>query len=602
MILLSAHQIEKSYNHQRLFTNVSLGIEERERIGFVGPNGAGKSTLLKILAGELDADGGTISRSKGLRIGFLAQTPHFPEGATIFEQILSKCPDKDESLPLAYELMSRMELSTFGDDYPVDQLSGGWQKKVALARELVTEPQLLLLDEPTNHLDLSSVLWLEEYLRLADFAILMVTHDRLFLQRVANRIIDLDPRNPNYLLSVNGDYSQYLETKELELAALKRHEQVEKNRLRRETEWLRRGSIARQAKQSARINAAGDLKETVQDLKSKNQHRIVSMDFGEIERSPKKLIEATGITKNYGDKNLFENLDLLITPKTRLGLLGDNGCGKSTLIKVLLGMEAPDSGKIKMTEGIEVAYFEQSRETLQLDLSILKNICPEGDYVFFQGHSLHVRSYLDRFYFSGHKIDLPVRKLSGGEMARLRLAQLMLKKSQILVLDEPTNDLDIDVLDSLENSLKEYNGAVILVTHDRYFLDAVANQILAFPPPEFGQQSLPKFSSYFQWENWYNEERAGLSGKKKSNSAASSTGSASAPKKKLTFKEIFELEKMEGTILELENELKALKVESETPAVVRDHKRLTEILSRLATLQETIDKKYERWTELESRK
>ncbi len=602
MILLSAHQIEKSYNHQRLFTNVSLGIEERERIGFVGPNGAGKSTLLKILAGELDADGGTISRSKGLRIGFLAQTPHFPKGATIFEQILSKCQDKDESLPFAYELMSRLELSTFGDDYPVDQLSGGWQKKVALARELVTEPQLLLLDEPTNHLDLSSVLWLEEYLRSAEFAILMVTHDRLFLQRVANRIIDLDPRNPNYLLSVNGDYSQYLETKELELAALKRHEQVEKNRLRRETDWLRRGSIARQAKQSARINAAGDLKDTVQDLKDKNQHRIVNMNFGELERSPKKLIEATGITKSYGDKILFENLDLLITPKTRLGLLGDNGSGKSTLIKVLLGMEAPDSGKIKMTEGIEVAYFEQSRETLQLDLSILKNICPEGDYVFFQGHSLHVRSYLDRFYFSGHKIDLPVRKLSGGEMARLRLAQLMLKKSQILVLDEPTNDLDIDVLDSLENSLKEYNGAVILVTHDRYFLDAVANQILAFPPPEFGQQSLPKFSSYFQWENWYNEERAGLSGKKKTNSTSTSTEAASAPKKKLTFKETFELEKMESTILELENELKALKIESETSTVLSDHKRLTEILSQLATLQATIDQKYERWTELESRK
>jgi ATP-binding cassette subfamily F protein uup len=601
MILLSAHQIEKSYDHKTLFEKVSLGIEERERIGFVGPNGAGKSTLLKILAGEIEADGGTVSRKKGLRIGFLEQTPEFPPGATILDQILSKCTDRDESLAQAMELMSRLELWAFGEDGLVESLSGGWKKRVALARELAFEPELLLLDEPTNHLDVSSVLWLEEYLRMAPFAVMMVTHDRLFLQRVATRILDLDPRNPNYLLNTAGDYSQYLETKELELAALKRHEQVEKNRLRRETEWLRRGSIARQTKQSARINAAGDLKDTVDDLKRKNQERVVDMTFGEAERSPKKLIEAVGITKRY-DSPLFENLDILISPKTRLGLMGDNGCGKSTLIRILLGLEKPDAGTVKMADGIEVAYFEQSRETLQPELSVLKNICEAGDYVFFQGQSVHVRSYLDRFYFSGHKVELPVRKLSGGEQARLRLAQLMLKQSQILVLDEPTNDLDTNMLDSLETSLADYHGAVILVTHDRYFLDAVSNQILAFPPPDFADRKLVKFANYFQWENWFKEERSKPVRKTKAAKEEPTPAAVPEKKTKLTFSEKFELEKMEGVVLQMEKELEALRLESELPDLANDRKRMAEVHTKLAQLQEALDKKYERWTDLDSRK
>jgi ABC transport system ATP-binding/permease protein len=283
------------------------------------------------------------------------------------------------------------------------------------------------------------------------------------------------------------------------------------------------------------------------------------------------LIEAKGLSKRFGAVSLFENLDLLVTPKTRLGLLGDNGSGKSTLIKILLGMENADNGTVRRADGVVASYFEQSRETLQPELSVLKNICPEGDYVFFQGKSLHVRSYLDRFYFSGHKVDLPVRKLSGGEQARLRLAQLMLKQSQILILDEPTNDLDIEMLDSLETSLKEFDGAVILVTHDRYFLDAVSNQILAFPGVQDSDRDLIKFADYFQWER----SRA---------------------------KEKFELENMESTILKLEKELSALQREGEDPNVLADHKRLSEIHTKIASLQTDIEQRYSRWTELDSRK
>lgn len=592
MNLVNAHKIAKSYAHRTLFENLSVGIAEKERIGFVGPNGAGKSTLLKILAGELQPDAGTVAVKKGMRAGFVHQTPLFAPGATVLSALLEKCAQPDESLPRALELMARLNLNTeFGPDHEVDKLSGGWKKRLAIGRELAIEPELLFLDEPTNHLDLGSILWLEEFLCSAPFSVMMVTHDRLFLQRVANRILDLDPRNPNFLLDIPGGYTQYLETKELELAAQQRHEQVERNRLRRETEWLHRGSIARQTKQSARIQAAGELKDTVADLKNKNQLRKVDLNFGENEHSPQKLIEGTALTKSYGPRALFENLDLLITPKTRLGLLGDNGCGKSTLIKILLGQERADSGQVQRADRAEIAYFEQSRETLDPELSVLKNICPEGDYVSLQGQTLHVRSYLDRFFFSGHKVDLPAGKLSGGEQARLRLAQLMLKPSQILVLDEPTNDLDSEMLDSLETSLKEFNGAVILVTHDRYFMDAVCNQILAF-----GEGTkLERFANYFQWENWFRDQQ-----KESKTTPVALEIVPPVKKNRLSYKDKFELENMEATILKLEGDLLTLQRESEEPGVLSDHKRLNDVHNRMAALQSEIDARYERWSELEA--
>ncbi|NJL25298.1 MAG: ABC-F family ATP-binding cassette domain-containing protein, partial [Calothrix sp. SM1_5_4] len=260
-------------------------------------------------------------------------------GATIHDTLLEKAEDPIEALPRAMALTAQLELGRFDQNQPVAQLSGGWQKRVALARELVPDPELLFLDEPTNHLDISGILWLERFLRQAPFSVLMITHDRLFLQRVVNHVLDLDPRNPGDLLNVKGDYVKYLEAKELELAALRRQERVLKNTLRREKEWLSRGSIARQTKQSARIESAYRLEENVDALKTKNQQRNVDLDFGGSGYAPQKLIEAEGISKSYGDKILFKDVDLLITPKTRLALLGDNGSGKSTLVKILLGQE-----------------------------------------------------------------------------------------------------------------------------------------------------------------------------------------------------------------------------------------------------------------------
>lgn len=599
MLLINTHKIEKSFAGKLLFKNVSMGVQEGDRIGLVGPNGAGKSTLLKILAGQMSADGGDVTAKKGLKLGFLEQTPVFKPGTTIFQAILEKCPDQSESLPLAYEWMARLELSQFGEDFIVSELSGGWQKRVALARELVLEPELLLLDEPTNHLDVSSIMWLEDFLAKAPLAILMITHDRLFLQRTTNKIFDLDPRNPNYLISTEGSYSDFIEAKELLLAGQEQRELSMKNTLRRETEWLRQGAIARLTKQRARINRAGDLKDEVEELSAKNSNRKVKIEFKDAERNPQKLIFAENISKKYGDRTLFEGFDYLVTPKTRLALLGDNGSGKSTLIKILLKQVEPDTGKVEHADKLKVSYFEQNRETLNLRESVLKNICPDGDYVHYQGQYVFARSYLERFLFNRQQMDLPVERLSGGEQSRLRIAQLMLREAQVLVLDEPTNDLDVPTLSVLEESLREFNGAVILVTHDRYFMDQVAEDILALNTVN-GVTRWEKFAGYLQWEEWFQEQKELALQESKKNKAAEAKAAAGKPVK-LSFKEKYELENMESTVLGLEEKLTQLQEMSVDSKVVSDAKKVQEIYSEMDGLQKKIEKLYERWADLEKK-
>lgn len=603
MLLISTYKLEKSFAGKTLFQNVSLGIEEGERVGLVGPNGAGKSTLLKILAGQVEPDGGDVTPKKGLRLGFLEQTPVFAESETILDAILSKCPDIHESMALAYEWMARLELTQFGDTFKVSDLSGGWRKRVALARELVLEPELLMLDEPTNHLDVSSILWLEEFIAQAPFATLIITHDRLFLQRVTNKIFDLDPRNPQYLLSVSGGYLEYLEAKELTLNAQEQREVVLKNTLRRETEWLRRGAIARQTKQKARIGRAGNLKDDVETLSARNAARVAKIDFKETERNPQKLIEVENLSKSYDDKILFKDFNLLVSPKTRLALLGDNGCGKSTLIRLMLGQEEPDTGTVYRADKLQVGYFEQNRETLNPQESVLKNIAHDADYVFFQGQYVYARSYLERFLFSRHQMDMPVAKLSGGEQARLRLAQLMLNEAQVLILDEPTNDLDVATLTVLEESLKEFKGAVILVTHDRYFMDQVASQILAFHKNPEGHTSLETFAGYLQWEEWFEEQKelAAQALKKQQESKKDAVRASGGKPVKLSFKEKYELENMEATILGLEEKLTRLTTESVDPKIVSQAAKVQELYSEISATQAEIDRLYARWAELENK-
>ena len=598
-ILLSVQNLEKSFGSQLLFRSLSFAVETGDRVGLIGPNGAGKSTLLKILAGSMDSDGGIISRSRGLKVGYLEQSPTFRDDISIFDAVAEGVSDTDQ-LASVHEWLARLELNSESrtDDTLVSQLSGGWRKRVALARELVRDPDLLLLDEPTNHLDLESILWLERFLQDARFATITITHDRMFLQRIANRIFDLDKRHKDGLLVVSGDYADYLETRDQLLAAQAKREEVQKNTLRRETEWLRRGAKARTTKQTARIERAGQLKDEVADLEQRNQSRSAQIDFEAAERNPQKLIEATEISKSYDGRKLFGPLDLLVTPKTRLGLLGKNGCGKTTLIRMLLGDEESDTGKVKRAEKLQAAYFAQYRDDLDPKKSVLKTLVDEGDYVSYRGNYVFARSYLSRFLFRSEQLDMPVEKLSGGEKARLRIAQLMLERANVLILDEPTNDLDLSTLGVLEESLKEFDGAVILVTHDRYFLDQVANTILAFTANEEGEGQLERFADTLQWESW-------LEGQKQKQSAkplpkAEAAPEKPQPKKRMGFKEKRELEGMEETISKAEGRLTELQTESAKPEVAANASRAQEIYTEMSALEKEIERLYARWAELEA--
>ncbi|MCE9625906.1 MAG: ATP-binding cassette domain-containing protein, partial [Deltaproteobacteria bacterium] len=388
-ILISTQKISKTYGSRTLFRDLSFSLEEGEHVGLIGPNGAGKSTLLRLLAGGSAPDGGTISSRRGLCVGLLEQIPTFEPNATVESSIhTSAAHEHDwEFQARSQEWLSKLSLDGtqgVGPETKVAELSGGWKKRVALARELAKVPDLLLLDEPTNHLDVESILWLEGLLAKAPFASLTITHDRLFLQRIATRILELDPSLPEGILSIPGDYADYLEVKEQLRHEQERRESVLKNTLRRETEWLRRGPKARGTKQQARIQRAGEIAEELSDVSSRNRVRGVGIDFAAEEARPKKLVEAKGISKSLGGKSLFSNIDMLITPQSRIGLLGPNGCGKSTLLRVLLGQEAPDTGEVKRADTLSVAYFEQNRETLNPNVTLLKALCPSGDHVEFR--------------------------------------------------------------------------------------------------------------------------------------------------------------------------------------------------------------------------
>jgi ATP-binding cassette subfamily F protein uup len=601
--LLTVTGLTKAFGSHPLFEGITCSVDPGDRIGLIGPNGAGKSTLLSILAGEMPPDEGTRSAQRGLRIGYLSQMPAFREGATIRESVLegasgAHAGEEDwEAGFAADEFIARLSLVTEGrtPDTPVSTLSGGWKKRVALARELVRRPDLLLLDEPTNHLDVDAILWLEELLARAPYATVTVTHDRLFLQRVANRILELDRRNANGLLDVRGDYATYLRVKEERLATDAQRELSLRNQLRRETEWLLRGAKARSTKQQARIQRAGALETEVGTLAERNRSQSVRLDFQASERNPKRLIEAKGIGKAYGKNVLFSNLDLLVTPHSRIGLLGPNGCGKSTLIRTLLGTETPDTGTIFRTENLQPVVFEQGRDSLDPDATLAKTICPEGDHVEYRGTLVHIRSYLDRFLFKEEQRDMKVSRLSGGEQSRLLLARLMLRKTNLLVLDEPTNDLDLPTLQVLEDCLADFPGAVILVTHDRYFLDRVTNRILAFGRDEKGHGTLTALAGLDQWEAW----AAGRKGAGPARAAGRPAPKDAARKRRLGFREQRELDGIEARVQEAEAARNELREESEHPDHASDAPRLVAILAALEEKQAEIDRLYARWEELE---
>ena len=601
-ILLSCQNLSKSFGARPLFENLSFGLFEGERTGLIGPNGTGKSTLLKILAGVETQDEGLISARKGLRIGYLPQQEKYADLGpdidvrTVLTQGLQGLGLEDYEIDIRID--DGLEQAGFKDpEQKVSKLSGGWRKRLAILTQVLREPDLLLLDEPTNHLDLEGVLWLERFMQNLTLSFLVVTHDRRFLEYVSNRVIELNKRYPEGFFGSEGNYSKFLEKREGLFNSQAKHEDTVANTVRREIEWLSRGPKARQTKQQARIDRAGDLMDELGELKYRNdQNKNVDIDFSGSGRQTQRLVAASNVGKTLGGRKLFGPLNLLMTPGDKLGLLGENGSGKSTLLKILAGEVQPDSGTIKQADKLRIVTFDQHRDQLDLKLTLRKALCESGEYVQYKERPIHVASWASRFLFDKDQLDRPLSRFSGGEQSRVLIARLMLKPADLLFLDEPTNDLDIPSLEVLEQSLMEFPGALVLVTHDRYLLDRVSKQILALD----GQGNADFFADLGQWEDYREEQRS--KGKASSKPAEAPKLSAPAkPKENLTSKEQKELKEIDGKIQASETAIKTAKAKLEDPSIATNISKLLENQKLIDAEKAKLDSLMERWEELEAK-
>lgn len=594
-LLVSAQSLQKSFGAKPLFQNVSLGVNDGDRLGLIGPNGAGKSTFLQILAGRLDPDAGEVAYRKGTRMAYVTQESRFAAGSTVAQVLEAALPGDERE----YERQALMSRVGFTDPAAtVDSLSGGWKKRLAIAEALATEPDLLLLDEPTNHLDLAGILWLEKLLVGAKFACVVITHDRYFLENVATYVAELAPAYPGGLFVVKGNYGEFLERKSEFLIAQESERAGLASRVRGELEWLRRGPKARTTKAKARIDTAHELIGDLADVTARQRTaQRVGIDFSASERKTKRLVEAENLAGEVGGKRLFSGLDFVLGPGTRLGLVGPNGSGKTTLMRLLMGELKPAEGTLKQADFLKVVYFAQNRaESLAPDLTLRRALCPHGDSVMYQGRPIHVAPWAKRFSFPVEQLEQPVGRLSGGEKARVHIARLMLETADLLLLDEPTNDLDIPTLETLEESLMEFPGALVLVTHDRYMLDRVSTRVLGLD----GEGGAGLFADYSQWEQSLETPKV----KAKPAVEAAPTAASSAPvaadaKKKLSYKDQREWDSMEERILQAEAVVEERQSAMETAAAAGDGPALAKALEDLASAEREREKLYERWQELE---
>lgn len=592
-LLYNGQSLSKSYGTRHLFKELSFSIFEKDRIGLIGPNGSGKSTLLKILAGLETADEGILSPKRNLQIGYLPQTCEFPDQTP--HQVLLDALQKDTEMPdyekerLAQTWLSKLGFT--GEEKSAHLLSGGWKKRLGLAKELLFSPDLLLLDEPTNHLDLEGIFWLEKFLKREAITYVLVSHDRYFLQNATNRIIEINPAFPKGLFAIDGSYSHFLLKKEEFLAGQLQQERSLLSKARRETEWLQRSAKARTTKSQSRIDEAHELLDTLSHVKERNRQKKADLSFVASERETRKLMVAKNLGKSLADRPLFQRLDFTLSPGTRMGLMGPNGSGKTTLLRLLAGETQPDQGTLKRAEALKVVYFDQHRNQLPLDKTLREALSPNGDFVLFHGQPIHVNGWCKRFLFSPDRLDLTLGTLSGGERARIAIAHLMLQSADVLLLDEPTNDLDIPTLETLEESLLEFPGALVLITHDRCMLDRICNCFLALGHPE----KTELFMDYAQWEATVAQSNPSPVKPKEEKKEVA------APKTKLSYLEKREYEQIEGQIAELEEEVKRLNQQLEDPLVAQDAQKLNEVCALVGLKETQIERLYLRWEELDQK-
>ena len=589
-LLFNCQTVSKSYAGRLLFEDLSLSIFSGDRIGLIGLNGCGKSTLLKILAGLEVPDSGILSPKRDLVIGYVPQTCDFPNLSP--KQILTDALKKE--IPLyERERLAETQLSKLGftgKEPSAALLSGGWKKRLRLAVELIVSPDLLLLDEPTNHLDLEGILWLEKFLARESPTYLVVSHDRYFLEHVTNRIIEIGKVYPRGLFAIDGPYGEFLARKEEFLKGQLQQERRIATKARRETEWLRAGVKARTTKSQSRIDEAGQILQDYDDIQARNLQKRAKIDFAATERDTRKLLIAKNLTKQLGGRPLFRNLDFTLSPGTRMGLMGPNGSGKTTLLRMLADEIGADLGTIKRAEGIKVVYFDQHRSLLPPNLSLKEALSPNGDFVLFRGNPIHVNGWCKRFLFSPDLLSLPIGSLSGGERARVSIAHLMLQPADILLLDEPTNDLDIPTLETLEESLLEFPGALVLITHDRCMLYRICNSILGLGDPE----KTEIFPDYAQWEA---SSKKSLHPKEKKEVLPT----PKRPKSELSYQEKKEFDGIERKITKLEEEVRSLNHLLEEKEIAENPARLSEICTAISLTETQIEQLYLRWEELEKK-
>ena len=620
--LLQLSEASLAYGHVPLLDHADLVVEPGERIGLIGRNGTGKSSLLRIVAGESRPDDGKVFTAAGLRLAMVPQEPAFTPGRSVFESVaegvgeaarlvvayheaahsgdLDRIQHAQEALEAAngwtieHRIESVMTRLVLPADTRVDELSGGLRKRVALARALVSEPQLLLLDEPTNHLDVASIEWLEETLLQFAGSVLFVTHDRRFLDRVATRIVELDRGR---LLSYPGNFTAYEQRKAEQLAV----EAVENRKfdklLAQEEAWIRKGVEARRTRNEGRVRRLEALR--LERAARRDRVGRVELAVSSGDRSGKLVAELENVSKSYGDKRVVDDFSARIMRGDKIGLIGPNGSGKTTLLKLILGVIEPDAGRVRLGTKVSVAYFDQLRAALDDEATLADTIAPGSDHVEIDGGRKHVMSYLGDFLFPPERARALVKSLSGGERNRLLLARLFSQPANVLVLDEPTNDLDIDTLELLEALLQEYNGTLFLVSHDRAFLDNVVTQSIAFE----GRGRWKEYAGGYS--DWQRARKVSIAATADRGAEAAPPGkrAPAKPLAKLSFKETRELEGLPARIEALEREQRELAARLADPATYQDRSLDVKALNdRNDAIEAQLLQLLARWEELEGRR
>ncbi len=590
-LLLSCRSLSKQFGSEPLFRGLTFTLSDGERHGLIGPNGSGKSTLLEILAGRQSTDAGEVVYRKMVRTSYVCQDPAFDEEKSVQEILMQAAEEPSLVGPILGQAgFQRPEI-------PVNSLSGGWRKRLSIARALVEQPDLLLLDEPTNHLDVEGIEWLESTLLQTRMACLIVSHDRYFLENIATHMIEVNRIYPDGLFRVAGKYSQFLEKREAYFESQAKERDALASVVRREVEWLRRGAKARSTKAKARVDSAQQKIESLAEMDSRREVASTAIDFTATERQTKRLLVAEGLGKHLGGRKIVGDLNLILCPGMRLGLAGGNGSGKTTILRLLSGEYEPDTGTMQCALGLQVVYFDQHREQLHPAWTLRQALAAEGDTVLYRGQAIHINGWAKRFLFRTEQLDQPVSSLSGGERARVLIARLMLHAADLLLLDEPTNDLDIPTLEVLEESLQDFPGALVLVTHDRYLLDRICTAVLGLD----GQGGSMWYADRLQYEADLKEKGTNEKRPVKP-SGMNQPSSAAGARKKLSYLDQREWDSMEEKIHLAEERWEEIKAEMNLPEVRTDPNRLESAYHAMLAAEQEVKRLYDRWAELEEKR